>query len=48
MFDTKDILEKYDLDEILDMCLARGLTADDFIDRLSDFVDKIKEDEAER
>ena len=43
-----DLLEKYDLDELLDMFLARGLTQSDFMDRFSDFVELVQIDEAER
>jgi len=43
-----DLLEKYDLDELLDMLVARGLTGPEFLDRFSDILYLVLEDEAER
>lgn len=44
----EELLQKYDLDELLDTFISNGLTPRDFCDRFMDYIQDMHEDEIDR
>lgn len=44
----EELLDKYDLDQLLDIFIGMGLTPREFCDRFVDYIHQMKEDEIER
>jgi hypothetical protein len=44
----EELLQKYELDELLDIFVSNGLTPRDFCDRMMDYIEALQEDEVDR